>query len=94
MIIVLAEQLMFLETFLELWSRKRRFARCQSALGQRQEFGNRPVLSDISSLRKLATNLRRRSSEAISSRTSSSASPAVVAARRDSYVLTLGWCEA
>ncbi len=39
-IIVLAEQLVFLETLLETISRKRRLARSQPALGQTQEFGD------------------------------------------------------
>ncbi|WP_158010999.1 hypothetical protein [Tardibacter chloracetimidivorans] len=39
MIIIVAKQLIFLETLLKTVRRKRRFARGQSALGQPQEFG-------------------------------------------------------
>jgi len=42
-IIIVAEQLAFLETLLETVSGKRRFTRGQPALGQRQEFGNAAV---------------------------------------------------
>ena len=39
MIVIVAEQLVFLEALLTTVSRKRRFARGQRALGQPQEFG-------------------------------------------------------
>lgn len=47
MIIIVAEQLVFLEALLETSSRNRRFARRQLALGQPKEFGDAPALLDI-----------------------------------------------
>lgn len=86
-IVIVAKQLLFLETLLQAVGRERSLAQTQPALGQPRNSATRPVLPDISSLRKFVTSLLSRSSEAISSRTSSSALPrrsAIWTLRRES----------